>query len=181
MSTFLITAGLTLAASAVLAAFVAIVRRNGETAPIGATADWSPTTDRAAAEECEIDAEEQAALAAATERALAVVAEAAAEMPAGLTVDPVDVLRTLSPDWRDLIARVVPELAVDGLPVLPGHGPFSGHQPTCPGCVEVALERYESRHHEDTVEIKPAGWMPPIGARRIALLTDTQPFSAATH
>ncbi|XVU25780.1 hypothetical protein ACQPZJ_01610 [Actinoplanes sp. CA-054009] len=30
------------------------------------------------------------------------------------------------------------------------------------------------RHHEDTVEIVPAGWMPPIGRRRFASLTDTQ-------
>jgi hypothetical protein len=36
-------------------------------------------------------------------------------------------------------------------------------------------DRYRPRHYEATVEIRPAGWTPPIGARRIsAQLDDTQ-------
>jgi hypothetical protein len=34
------------------------------------------------------------------------------------------------------------------------------------------------RHYEDTVEIVPADYRPAIGARRIALVTDTQPMTA---
>ncbi|MFI6763322.1 hypothetical protein ACIBF5_29730 [Micromonospora sp. NPDC050417] len=40
---------------------------------------------------------------------------------------------------------------------------------------------YVGRHGEDTVEIVTADWRPPIGRRRIALLTDTQPMDAVTN
>lgn len=175
MTQTLTVAGLLLAAAAILAAFVGIVRSDRPRRAPGRHSHL--VTSTAPAEEpCEVDAAEQAALDAATERVVATVAAAAAEMPAGLAPEPVDVLRTLSPRWHDLVTppeqpQLFADLNVeprDLLPIVPGRvtafRPWAapGHQP----------RHLDLGDGETTVEWVLPGWMPPIGARRLALLFD---------
>jgi hypothetical protein len=181
METVLITGSLSLTAATILAIGAWIVARSDQPAEHpGADETWSPAA--LAGEPCAVDAEEAAAIAAATDRIVATVAAAAAEVPDELAPHPDD-RRVLAGDWRDLIRpEPAPQLLADldveparVLPIVPGRIPTPGPKPR-PGHQPRHLDLGDG---ETTVEWVAPGWMPPIGARRLALITgDTQRMQA---
>jgi len=86
----------------------------------------------------------------------------AAVLPAptavAVSADTDEIRRRLADDWRDQLALDPPELHHRHLIVRP----------------------YVSRHHEDTVEIRPAHWQPVIGAARVRAALDTETMPAVT-